>query len=58
MAYNPPMAEQEDIVVCQTPEKSTDELRNDHSIKDKDDNLIGKEVQSGSERYLISNISK
>ena len=58
MAYDPPMAEQEDIVICETSEESTDELENDCSIEDKDNNLIGKQMELGSERYLISNISK
>ena len=58
MVYNPPMAEQEEIVICETPKESTDELGNNCSIEDKDDNLIGKQMESGSDRYLISNISK
>ena len=58
MAYDPPMAEQEGIVIRETPRESTDELGNNRSIENKDDNLIGKEMQLGSDRYLISNISK
>ena len=55
MDDSPPIAEQQDdIVICETPEQTTDELENngnDCSIEDK-------QMQSGSDRYLISNISK
>ena len=55
MDDSPPIAEQQDdIVICETPEQTTDELGNngnDRSIEDK-------QMQSGSDRYLISNISK
>ena len=52
MDDGPRIAEQQDdIVICETPEQTTDELGNDRSIEDK-------QMQSGSDRYLISNISK
>ena len=55
MADGPLIAEQQDdIMICETPEQTTDKLGNDgnnHSIEDK-------QMQSGSDRYLISNISK
>ena len=52
---DPPIAEQQhDFVICESPEGTTDECGNDgngSSIEDQ-------KMQSGSDRYLISNISK
>ena len=45
--------QQDDIVIPETPEQTNDENRNegnDHSIENK-------QMESGSDRYLISNIS-
>ena len=45
-------------MIREKPEETTDELGNDQSIEDKNNNLIGKQMELGSDRYLISNISK
>ena len=45
--------QRDDIVIPETPEQTNDENRN----KGNDPSIENKQMQSGSDRYLISNIS-